>query len=109
MTEEEREKFIRRALAKLKHGSQLPEPEPELKPKGVTVADVLAVFPGARIVSENGQTMDDPPANGLRCEDCDKLHIPEWRRGGKIIERKWPDGRTELACHYCGRSVNGQT
>jgi len=41
------------------------------------------------------------------CEHCSGEHIPEWRRGGKIIERTWPDGRREWACHYCGRAVDG--
>jgi hypothetical protein len=38
----------------------------------------------------------------LRCKRCDKPSVPERRRGGKIVERKWPDGRVELACSHCG-------
>jgi hypothetical protein len=65
---------------------------------GITVADVLAVFPGAKVVAE------DKP---LLCRRCNRDHIPAWRRGGKIVERVWPDGRKEWACDYCGRAHDG--
>ncbi len=61
---------------------------------GVTVADVLRVFPGARVI----------------CRHCDKQKsVPEWRRGGKIIRRVWPDGRIDWGCHYCGREAKLKT
>jgi hypothetical protein len=44
------------------------------------------------------------------CEHCSSSkeleEAPAWRRRGKIIERVWPDGRRELACHFCGRAVS---
>ncbi len=44
-----------------------------------------------------------------RCEHCNQSKdlegFPDWRRRGKIIERSWPNGRTEWACHFCGRAV----
>jgi hypothetical protein len=44
-----------------------------------------------------------------RCEYCSNSkgleHAAPWRRHGKIVERVWPDGRRELACHYCGRAT----
>jgi hypothetical protein len=68
----------------------------QAKQPGVSVDDVLGVFPGAKIVAE------DKP---LFCKHCDKDYIPEWRRGGRIVEARWPDGRVTLQCHYCGRDV----
>jgi len=59
------------------------------------IATVLYLFPGAKVVALNKR---------LCCQYCDKDHVPTWRRGGKIVERRFPDGRREWACHFCGRS-----
>jgi len=92
--------------------------------KGITAADVLAVFPGAKIVElenpgdwqaiqeEGARWTQD--AEGVwhkvtktesrgRCSHCSKPHIPEWRRGGKVIDVTMPDGTVRSLCHYCGR------
>jgi hypothetical protein len=45
-------------------------------------------------------------SNVATCRHCTGETIPKWRRGGKIVERIWPNSRRELACHYCGRAVN---
>jgi hypothetical protein len=70
--------------------------EPASKP--IDIADVLAVFRGAKIIA-----VDKP----LSCKHCDKDSTPAWRRGGKIVEWIWPD-RREWACHYCGRAQKGK-
>jgi hypothetical protein len=44
---------------------------------GITVQDVLDLFPGARIVAT------DKPQS---CAHCSNDHVPEWRRGGKIVQ-----------------------
>ena len=101
MNEEKKSNVVNLALAKLRRRAPVLE---EPKPTGVTVADILAVFPGASIVAKDGdkESLLDR-ANFLRCEPCSKPHIPLWRRGGKIVQRTWPDGRKEWACHFCGR------
>ena len=63
----------------------------------ITVKDVLDIFPGATVIEIRGA-----------CGYCSGDHIPKWRRGGKIVERTWSDGRRECACHYCGRAVAEQ-
>lgn len=63
---------------------------------GITVQDVLDLFPGARIVAENKPQL---------CGHCSKDNVPEWRRGGNIVPRTWPDGRAEWCCHFCGRAA----
>ena len=60
------------------------------------VRDALQIFPGAKVFAVN---------KPLCCQHCDKDHVPSWRRGGKIVERVWPDGRREWACHFCGRAA----
>ena len=42
----------------------------------ITVVDVLRVFPGSKVTGEN---------KPLRCDNCVSDHVPEWRRGGKIV------------------------
>jgi hypothetical protein len=61
------------------------------KPCGVTVDDVLAAFPGARVT--------DP----RRCPRCSK-NGPEWR--GRLVKRIWIDGQTNFGCHDCGRKIS---
>ncbi len=68
------------------------------KQPGISVADVLRIFPGARIIA---QPTDEPKPTC--CSHCDKESIPRWRRGGKIIQRMELDGGPLWACHYCGR------
>jgi len=60
------------------------------------VAEVLRVFPGAKIVAT------DKP---LFCVHCKKDYVPALRRGGKIIPRIEADGRHVWGCHYCGREA----
>jgi hypothetical protein len=103
MNEEKKSKVVDLALARLRRRALVREAP---KPKGITVADVLAVFPGASIVNENGHEEPSPDRKDtLRCEHCDKPHIPSWRRGGNIVKRSWPDGKQEWACNYCGRAA----
>ena len=64
--------------------------------RGIKAAHVLAAFPDAKVIA-----LHKP----LRCDHCAGDLVPEWRRGGKIVERTWPDGRKEWACRYCGRAV----
>lgn len=60
----------------------------------ITVKDVLDVFPRSKVIAK-----DKPPS----CDHCSNDRVPEWRRGGKIVLRTWPDGRSEWACSLCGR------
>lgn len=48
------------------------------------------------------------PSNPLTCPNCSTESTPAWRRGGKIIERAWPNGRTEMACHFCGQAFSAE-
>src|SRR5690349_15781399 len=52
MNEEKKSNIVDLALVRLKRRTLVRE---DAKPKLVTVADVLAVFPGGRIVNENKQ------------------------------------------------------
>jgi len=78
------------------------------------VPDALRLFPGAKIMAT------DKP---LFCRHCDKDLTAQWdrlyatssvkelvalleTRPGKVVERSWPDGRREWACHFCGRGVD---
>jgi hypothetical protein len=76
---------------------------------GITVADVLCVFPGAKIIRDDKPR---PIRLAQRCKHCSKSKelegAPAWRRHGKIVPRTWPDGRVELGCHYCGRPWEGR-
>ena len=73
----------------------------EGKQPGISVADVLRVFPGAWVVEE---PLEQPKPSC--CSYCDKNSVPLWRRGGKIIQRTEPDGSRYWACHFCGRRTN---
>jgi len=69
-------------------------------PPGITVDDIMRVWPGAKIVSPE-------PMPERVCEDCSKSSVPRGRRGGKVIRIIEADGRPALMCHYCGRRVEG--
>ena len=56
----------------------------------ITVKDVLAVFPCARVVAE------DKPQ---RCEHC------AGNKHAKIVKRTWANGKRDCMCHRCGRSI----
>src|SRR5262249_29715636 len=46
------------------------------------------------------------------CAYCTGNDVPEWRRGGKLVEARYPDGTIKTICHYCGRIAdesNGRT
>jgi len=73
------------------------------KRAGVTVADVLRVFPGARVVE---QPIDE--AKPSSCSHCNGERVPLWRKAGKIVQRTEPDGTPYWACHYCGRRTNNK-
>ena len=81
------ENILKKALAILNRQAAIcPEPK-----KGITVADVLEVFEGARIV---------PAGEPKSCPHCgDNPHA-------KIVPCKWPDGKQTLICHACGREWN---
>jgi len=77
--------------------------------------EVSDVFQGAKVIANN---------KPLFCRHCDSELIPEYQRlwdakapvselvavldsrHGEIVERTWPDGRREWACHFCGRAVS---
>jgi hypothetical protein len=71
------------------------------KSNGITVADVLRVFPGSKVYLPTADDLSKPD----RCRYCDTNSTPKWRRGGKITLRTWPDGRREWACSFCGREA----
>ena len=61
------------------------------KTAGITAADVIAVFPGARVTEIRG-----------RCTHCAGARSPAWRRGGKLVQATNPDGQKKLICSFCG-------
>ena len=53
-----------------------------------------------------------PPPDSHRCRYCVKAMgrriargdiVSRWRRYGKIVERLWADGHSDLFCSFCGR------
>ncbi len=62
----------------------------------LTAADVLRVFPGARVVAEN---------KPISCRHCEEKSVPGWRKGGKIVRRTRGGGSHVWACHFCGREA----
>ena len=82
-----------------------------LYPDPVMIA--LRTFPGAKVAEV------DKPLFCIHCdricpEDITRLLISELtvlleKRRGKIIDRVWPDGRHEWACHSCGRVTAEQS
>ena len=83
--------FNRRLAVVRERVTVIAEPAPK---SSVTVADGLAVFAGAKVEIRGG------------CEHCSGDHIPAWRRGGKLVEAIYPDGRKNWICHYCGRAAD---
>ena len=95
----------------------------------IRAADVLDIFPGARIVTggseipevdrqaileeaarwvwkdERWQRANKEKSQSASCPYCDKPHVPEWRRGGKIVRVTEADGTKSWSCHFCGRRV----
>jgi hypothetical protein len=113
-------------LAKLERRARL-----GIRALGITAADVLRVFPGARVVVEpeipeaDWRAIQEEAAHWVWkdgrwqranwakpesacCSYCDKPHVPGWRRGGRVGKRVWPDGHQDLCCHFCGREVRMQ-
>ena len=87
------------------------QPSGQLPNSAVTLANVAAVFRGAKVVAVN---------KPLFCRHCDKDLLVDYdriyasrapvaelvqllcSRRGKIIERTWPD-RRDWGCSNCGR------
>ena len=90
----------------------------------VTAKDlVLKIFPGAKVVGppptpEQWAEIEQEAAGWRRdaggvwhkrdddrggCAHCSNNNVPEWRRGGKLVEAHYPDGTVKIICHYCGR------
>jgi hypothetical protein len=86
ITEEEAEELRRRA------GTPI-EPEP----KGITVADVQSVSPGAKVNLPTAEDLDLTKPKS--CQHCNG------NEHAKIVQRTWPDGRKDWACHGCGRKA----
>jgi len=94
----------------------------------VTVKDmILKIFPGAQVVGpeptpEDWAAIEQEGARWWRdtdgvwhkrenslggCKHCSGNDVPEWRRGGKLVEARYPDG-VKTICHYCGRVADGE-
>jgi hypothetical protein len=94
----------------------------------VTVKDmILKIFPGAQVVGpeptpEDWAAIEQEGARWWRdtdgvwhkrenslggCKHCCGNDVPEWRRGGKLIEARYPDG-VRTICHYCGRVADDE-
>jgi hypothetical protein len=56
------------------------------KREAITVKTVKNIFGGGYVVRLD-----------LACGRCED--------GGRIVKRKWPDGRQSWGCHFCGREV----
>ena len=58
---------------------------------------------------KNASDLTYLPGQGIRCSHCseskDLEDAPAWRRHGRIVQRVWPNGKRELACHFCGRHM----
>jgi hypothetical protein len=52
----------------------------------ITVDMVKRIFGGGYVVRLD-----------LACKRCES--------GGRIVKRKWPDGRRSWGCHLCGREI----
>jgi hypothetical protein len=72
-------------------------------PAGITVEDVLRIFPGAQVIE---MPIGEPKPSF--CLHCNKESVPLWRRGGKIIQRIEPDGARIWTCHYCGHRCDSE-
>jgi hypothetical protein len=84
----------------------------ESKKPGITRGDVFRIFGNEARTILQGEVIDEVlgnlpdkpmPIELGACEHCSKDYVPEWRRGGSIVRRTWPDGRAEWCCHCCGR------
>ena len=62
---------------------------------GITATDVLRVFGGGLVVAENKPVI---------CRYCDNHNVPDWRKGGSIVQRIWADG---LGVSFLWASVGG--
>jgi len=67
---------------------------PSREPENTTLNEV----PKVAKLTEKG-------ACARTCVDCNGKSVPQWRRGGKVIEIIEATGRPALMCHYCGRRV----
>lgn len=70
--------------------------------KGVSLKDVLCIFPGATVMKQQlcNQCLLNSRKRIAKGED-----VPMWRRGQQIVQRVWPNGVRELACRFCGRRI----
>ena len=60
---------------------------------GITVDNVLRVFPGAKVIYLTDERKTDV------CKRCGA------NRYAKIVRRTWRNGRSHWMCHRCGREV----
>jgi hypothetical protein len=42
-------------------------------------------------------------SDSATCTFCNKDHVPEWRRGGRMVRIIEADGSGSWMCHFCGR------
>jgi hypothetical protein len=80
---------VQKALRLIQGGLSKP------KPKGVTVADALRVFPGAKVIPPLIEDLTKPKS----CEHC------VGNKHAKIVKRTWANGKWDWMCHRCGRTV----
>src|SRR5262249_25389370 len=87
-----RSEVIERALV-IAAGPLATAPKPN--PKGITVANVLEIFPGSRIHLPTAADLTKPD----RCKHCgDNPHA-------RIVRRTWQNGNPDWCCHRCGKEV----
>jgi hypothetical protein len=67
----------------------------KVKPKGITVADVLRVFPGAKVIPPSVEDLTKPK----ECKHC------AGNQYAKIVKRTYPSDDWHWMCHRCGRTV----
>jgi hypothetical protein len=86
---EDSDDVVQRALRLIQGGLS------KTKPKGITVADVLRVFPGAKVIPPSIEDLTKPK----ECEHC------AGNQYAKIVKRTWANGKRDWMCHRCGRAI----
>jgi len=86
--EEKNKNIIEKALAILNRRQEKPK-------TGIALADVLALFPGAKVYPPSIEDLTKPKS----CQHC------AGNKHARIVKRTWANGKRDCMCHRCGRSI----